>query len=117
MAQFITDGGPPSILVLVFGTLLIVFSTLYARRPAPHQLRFVRGLSVATTWIMVGGFASGVRLTLRAAAQVPETEQAIRPQLLLMGVSESLAIVVLGTGFLTLAWFVMAIGLRRGEPL
>lgn len=115
MVQFIVDGGPPSILVLVFGTLLVVFSALYARSPAPHRLRFVKGLSVATTWIMVGGFAAGARVTLQASARLEGEMAADMPRIAMMGIAESLAVVVLGTGFLTLAWFVTAIGLRRPE--
>ncbi len=115
MVQFIVDGGPPSLLVLVFGTLLVVFSALYARDPAPHRLRFVKGLSTATTWIMVGGFAAGVRVTFQHAARLEGELAAEFHRIAMMGVAESLSVVVLGTGFLTLAWFVTSIGLRRPE--
>lgn len=111
--QFIVDGGPPSLIVLVFGCVLITFAALYARRPAPHQLAFIRGLTHAAVWIMVGGFASGVRVTLDAVARLPESEASIAPLLVMKGVSEALAVVVLGTGMLTLGWFLTAIGLRR----
>lgn len=111
--QFIVDGGPPSLLVLVFGCVLITFAALYARRPAPHQLAFIRGLTHAAAWIMVGGFAAGVRVTLDAVARLPESEASIGPLLVMKGISESLAVVVLGAGMLTLGWFLTAIGLRR----
>ncbi|MFO0724059.1 MAG: hypothetical protein U1E65_09770 [Myxococcota bacterium] len=113
MLDFIRDGGPPAILILTFGTILNVFAILFLRQPAVHRLRFVKGLSMATTWTMLGGMASCVRLVLRACAQLPDEAAADMPKILMMGLGEALTIVILGSVFLTIAWFIAAVGMRR----
>jgi hypothetical protein len=113
MIQFIQDGGPPAILLLLFGTILNVFAVLFLRQPALARLRFVKGLSMATTWTIIGGAASCVRVVLRACAQLPDDQRADLPLILMMGLGESLTIVIMGAVFLTIAWFITAIGMRR----
>ncbi len=115
MLSFIIDGGPGAILILIFGPILIIFSALFAKSPAPHRLRFVKGVSVAMMWLMVGSFAIGVRKTLDAAARMSEEQPAIFGPIIAKGISESLTIVIMGTAFLTLSWFISSIGIRRME--
>lgn len=115
MLNFIVDGGPGAILILILGAILIVFSALFAKNPATHRLRFVKGMSVATVWLMVGSFAIAIRKTLEAGARLEGPDQAIFPYLIAKGISESLTIVIMGAMFLTLSWFITSIGLRRME--
>lgn len=116
MLDFIRDGGPPSLLILIFGSVLLLFAAIFARRPEPSRLAFAKGLSIAMAWLMVGGVASCLRATLRACAQLPAADQPLLPQILMMGVAESLTVVIMGTAFLTLSWFIAAIGMRRLAP-
>lgn len=117
MPDFIVDGGPPMILLLIFGTIMVVFASLYARRPSPHRLRFLKGLSIATTWIVIGGFASALRVTLDAAARLPDEMKGDFHLVIAMGSSESLTNVILGAVFLSLTWFIASIGLRRTDAV
>ncbi len=101
------------ILVLLFGAVLVVFAALYARNPAEHRLRFLRGLSHAQAWVMLGGFMGGVRLTLSSSAQLPDAEQPNFHRIVAMGIAESSTVVIMGCALLALAWFIAAIGLRK----
>lgn len=92
---------------------MVFFAAVYARNPAEHRLRFLRGLSQATAWVMLGGFMGGVRASLAGSAQMPEAEQVDFHRVVAMGIAESSTIVIMGCAFLALAWFIAAIGLRK----
>ena len=114
MIDLIRNGGVPILAVLAFGLTTLIASILFARRPEAHKLRFLIGMSLATTFASLNGLAAGLATTLHMVSHNDELGHSADAWLIVMaGISESLGNPILGFTLLTLASFVTAIGLRR----
>lgn len=100
--------------VLSFGLITLAAAVGFARRPRPEAEQAVRSFSRATTFSTV----STLCLDLAAVgSRVPnEPAFANHPRIhfvVMEGIAESLAPVILGSTLLCFAWLVMAVGQRR----
>jgi hypothetical protein len=114
MLNIIRDGGPPIWFILLFGLIALVDAVLIARRADARKLAFLRAMTLTLVFAMITGFAGGVAKSF--GARIPPGREADFGRLILKGVSEALADVVMGSALLTLAWFIAAIGVRRRPP-
>lgn len=114
MFEFLRMGGVPMIFVLSFGALTLAAAVQFARRPMERLVGMIRGMSVATVFVVLSGVASGV---VAMSTKIPQTpEWANHPQIhliILAGLGESLTMAVVGFSFLAMAWLVTALGVRR----
>ncbi len=107
------EGGIAMWVVLAFGLTALISAIAFAGRPAPHSVRFVVAMMVATLFAALNGFVAGVANTLTYVTREEVRGTPDMLTILLRGISESLANPILGFTLLTLAAFVTAVGLRR----
>ncbi len=114
MYEFLRMGGVPMIFVLLFGGLTMAAAIAFARRPMERMVGMIRGMSIATVFVVLSAVTSGL---VKVATGIPHTpEWANHPQLHLIvmaGIGESLTAAIVGFSFLAMAWLVTALGVRR----
>ncbi len=114
MIEFFKMGGFPMWFVLAFGGLTLAAAVSFARRPMERQVGMIRGMSIATVFVILSAMAVAM---MTVATRVPLNEAwANDPKvwlIVLTGFGESLTPAVLGFSFLAMAWLVTALGVRR----
>lgn len=112
MRNFIIDGGIGVWFILLFGGATLVGAVLFVRRPDELRLASLRAMSITTLLSSLVGFIAGVAISFKGVARIPGVND--RWHLIaLKGISEACACLILGLTLLTLAWLMIAIGLRR----
>jgi hypothetical protein len=111
MMEFMRAGGFPIWIVLVFGLGTLVVAGLFIWRPEPRRLAMLRGLTVATCFSVLSGFASCLAAVM---SKVPQNaKDADLNVMVMIGIGESLTTAILGFTILSLAWLMGALGQRR----
>ncbi|MEZ4220515.1 MAG: hypothetical protein R3B13_06245 [Polyangiaceae bacterium] len=114
MYEFLRLGGVPMIFVLLFGALTLAAAVTFARRPMERMVGMIRGMSIATVFVVLSGVASGLVATFTRVPQTPEWANDPKVSLIIVtGIGESLTIAIVGFSFLAIAWLVTALGVRR----
>ncbi len=114
MIQFMKNGGVPMWFILAFGVTTLVSAIAFARRPEAHRIRFVLAMGLATVLASINGLVAALAMVCVFVADDAELSHGPDlPQVLLRGLGESLANPILGFTLLTLASFVLAMGIRR----
>jgi hypothetical protein len=113
MQWLIVAGGFPSLVIMVFGLIAIAAAVGFAVKPEVRKLPYLGALCAA---VLCSVF-SGVAIDLIAVSKYFEQKGAELGdsfgQVLIIGVGESLAPVVLGFSVLAIVALVSAIGFRR----
>jgi hypothetical protein len=110
--------GPYFYFYLVVGFFTLGTAIKFAVRPTERTLSIVRPMCAATVFASIASFltaiANGVFAISRQLerASDPAAMAAIR-QHVLGGIAESLAVPVIGATVLTIAWILVAVGMRR----
>ena len=101
-----------ALLSVLIGIVPLAMAVTFAIRPSESKLALMRPLSLAGMFGALCGTTSGVINVLRYAAveQVPVTSMVG-----MLGLSESLVPIFVACGSLTIAWLLVALGLRRHE--
>lgn len=100
--------------VLLFGGLTMATAAVFVWRPAERHVATIRSLSTATVFSVLTGLASNLAAVFSHVPTHPEWSKSPEMPLIVMtGLAESLAPVLLGFAMLTLAWGITAVGLRR----
>ena len=85
-----------------------------AIRPGERKLALFRPLSVSTLLAIISAVATGLGLALRRAADDPAVAgSAEATRIMLRGFAESVAPAALGFAILSVAWLLVAVGLRK----
>lgn len=113
MPKFMIEGGVGMWFILLFGGGTLIGAVLFARRPDELRLSALKAISACTLLASLTGFVAGVAKTFEACARLPGDQRPLWPFFALKGVSESSTNLIFGFALLTLAWLVIAIGLRR----
>ena len=102
--------GLVALLSLFVGAVPAVMATAYALWPTEAKLALMRPLSLASIFGSLTGFLAGaINVFVGAASNsVPITSG-----MPLLGLAESLVPLCSAFGFLTVAWLLVALGLRR----
>jgi hypothetical protein len=112
MLDFFLAGGWMMVVVLAVGLPLVVTAAGFARAASPHGLSLVRTLGKAVAGAAVTGVITDLATTAKAVATNPELNK--HPlDYLLLGFAESMSPAVLGVSLLTIAWILVAFGVRR----
>lgn len=100
--------------VALFSLLVCVlplgFGVAYAVRPTEQRLALMRPISLAGIFGSLSGFLSGLINTIRA---VGVGEWTWDSRVVAIGLAETLVTLFVGFGCLTVAWLLVALGLRR----
>jgi hypothetical protein len=118
MLTFFQEGGFPMFFLLAFGLAALVVAVLYARVPGRARLRQTVALSFATGFTAITGTAKDIATV---GHQVPaflarHREMTLKPEVLLEGLAESMAPLILGGTLLSLVALIVTVGLYR-EPV
>ncbi len=110
--------GPPFFFYAAVALVTLVVAIRFAMRPAERTLAILRALCAATVFADLAAFflglangLSGLRMAAdRAGGNVGAVAQ---PIVVIGGVIEALAGLVLGFAVVAVAWLLVAVGLRR----
>ena len=112
MLDFIRAGGYVMFVLLAIGIPLIVTAALFAWRANPQRLSLVRALTTALVFAAITGIASDLIAVASHVAKNPEWLKEPLP-VLLGGFAEALTPAVLAGGLASVAWILVAFGVRR----
>jgi hypothetical protein len=90
----------------------MLMAVVYAVRPTERRLALMRPLSLAAIFAAVAGAVSGIATVLRGIAATGQFS-ADSYSRIAMGLSEALVPVFVGFAFLTIAWLLVTLGMRR----
>jgi len=99
-----------AILSIVIAVIPAALGVAYALRPSEGRLALMRPLSLASLFAALAGFASGLMHGLMWAASRGEP---LSSGAALAGLAESLVPLFVSFSALTVAWLMVALGLRR----
>jgi hypothetical protein len=108
--DFFREGGFGMWPTLVFGVLAFGLALKHAIHAHPESMPLLIGLGLATLMSGALGAVSGFMMTFQAIQQVPQPQQGT---IAMLGVSESLANLVLALVFCTLVPLLAGIGTWR----
>lgn len=97
---------------LVFGVIALALAVRHAVRPAPHVMPLLIGLGLSTLFSGMLGMVTGFIATFKYVEALPPERQ---PPIVLIGLGESMANVVLALIFATLIALVAGIGSFRAR--
>jgi len=114
MIEFMRAGGWGMGLVLLLGAATLVTAVLFARQPDERRMSMIRALSVASGFSILTAVSSNIAAVMYKVPELFAGKAAdAMLRVAMVGVGESLSPVILGGAFLTLAWLVAAVGMRR----
>ncbi len=112
MIDFLVAGGYTMIVVIVVGGVMLATSVRFAFVADPKRLALVRALTWALVFAVISGVAVNLSTVCRAIADNPDWLKAPLP-ILLTGLAESIAPVVLGGAVASISWILVGVGVRR----
>jgi hypothetical protein len=105
--------GAFALLTLIIGLVPLGMAIAYAVSPSERKLALMRPLSLAAIFGALAGVFCGFILVLRGIGATA-TFTTVSWQRIAVGASEALVPVFFGFGCLTVAWLLVALGMRRG---
>src|SRR5512138_2858839 len=110
--------GPPFFFYAAVALVTLVVAIRFAFRPAERTLAILRALCAATVFSDLAAFFLGLANGLNGLKLVAERSggnlaAVTQPIIVLGGVIEALAGLVLGFAVVAVAWLLVAVGLRR----
>jgi hypothetical protein len=97
--------------IVVSGVFALGTAIAYAVRPTERKLMLMRPLSLASMFAAVCSWSVGVATALKHAADNTLTPESLR--VMVAGVSEAMIPPFVAFAFLSVAWLLVALGLRR----
>jgi hypothetical protein len=117
MLTFFQEGGFPMFFLLAFGVAALVVAVLYAWVPGRARLRQTVALSFATGFTAITGTAKDIATVgHQVPAYLTRHREVSLPEVLLQGLAESMAPLILGGTLLSLVALIVTVGLYR-EPV
>ena len=110
MVDFIRAGGVSMFFLIAFGIAILVPAIKFARNADPQRLSLIRALTLVIVFATIVGTTAGIAKTCHYAAGVEPKDML---PMLLQGFAESDTNVIVGGGFLVVAWLLVAVGVRR----
>lgn len=114
MANLIREGGFPMFFLLAFGLLALALAVRFAVTPSQRALRTALALAVATGFATVTAICTALWVVGHHAPEYlkahPETSL---PEVVLLGIAESLTPGILGFTMLSLVAIILALGIHR----
>lgn len=112
MLDFFRGGGWAMFVVLATVIPLLISSAKFARNASPQGLSMIRALTMAVLFASIGGVVTNLASVAR---NVPNDPEMLKEPLanILLGINESMAPAILGFPLITVAWILVAFGVRR----
>ncbi len=114
MWTLIQEGGYWMWFLLAFGLAAIIAGALYARSPSWGNLRVVVGLGVTTLFSSASGIAGDLSAVGHRAPEYVNSHPGTKlPEVVLLGVGESMSPGIIGFSMLTIVALLVTYGLFR----
>ncbi|MCB9683940.1 MAG: hypothetical protein H6738_01700 [Alphaproteobacteria bacterium] len=110
---FMLAGGFPMVFIVVFGAVALIGALRFALTPEPGRVGAVLAYGGSVLFAAVAGTAFDTTFVARAVVGVDEADQAHRWLILVVGLSESLSPLILGSAILSVVALLVAVGMRR----
>jgi ABC-type Fe3+ transport system permease subunit len=112
MLEFFLAGGAIMFVLVAIGVPLVVVAAMFARNASAQRLSLVRALTVALAFAMIAGVAADL---MAVAKHVAGTDDWLKDPLpyLLEGFGESMTPAILAAALASIAWILVAFGVRR----
>lgn len=111
-AEIFGNAGIVAKMCMVVPLAVLGMSIAYAIRPDERRLAYMRPLSLATIFSALCGFSVGIVVILRGIAATSTLSDGSW-RLIALGASEAVVPLFIAFGCLTVAWLVIAVGMRR----
>lgn len=112
MVEFFLAGGWMMFVIIAVAIPLLVTAAKFAGSASPQGLSLVRALTTAIVFASIAGVVVDLAKVARMVVTIPELRKDLVDNLL-MGFNEAMAPAVLGFTVITLAWILVAFGVRR----
>ncbi|MEO8842544.1 MAG: hypothetical protein ABI591_15655 [Kofleriaceae bacterium] len=112
MLNFFLAGGWMMFVVLATGIPLLATSAKFARTASPQGLSIIRALTMTVVFASIAGVVTDLAAVARAVPSDPELMKEPLANVL-WGFNESMAPAILGFSLVTIAWILVAFGVRR----
>ena len=112
MREFFIAGGWMMFVVLATAIPMIFTAAKFARNASPHGLSLVRALTTAVVFASIAGVMTDLASVGRNVASNPELMKEPLANIL-WGINEALAPAILAFPLVTIAWILVAFGVRR----
>jgi hypothetical protein len=107
--ELLRGAGGFALLTIFIGFAPLVMAIVYVVRPTERNLALMRPVSLTGIFGALCGVAGGFIVVLRSFG----VTSGVTPQVLAIGFSEALVPVFVCFGCLTIAWLLVALGMRR----
>jgi hypothetical protein len=114
MVDFFRWGGYSIWMVVAIGVPLLIVGAKFARNADAQRLSLIRALTWALVFTIVAGVASNLMATALTVARNDDIKDPLRT--LLQGFAESMTTGILGGTIASVAWILVAVGVRRMPP-
>jgi|KBSMisStaDraftv2_1062788.scaffolds.fasta_scaffold1239742_2 hypothetical protein len=101
-----------ALMTMVMAVVPLIMAVGYVVAPTERNLALMRPISLAAIFSTLAGVSSGGMAVLRSVARAPVLDPPAW-HAMAAGGAESLATVFVGFGCLTVAWLLVALGMRR----
>jgi uncharacterized membrane protein YhaH (DUF805 family) len=115
MPQYLRAGGYVTWVLLAVGLVLLVTAVRFLLAATPRRLAFLRSLSIAYVFLMLGGVATSMTKVLYTVVREHERSGQLSVDMLLWGTGEAITSAGLGFTLLGLVWLIIAVGVRRAH--
>ncbi|HEY1547418.1 MAG TPA: hypothetical protein VGG28_06350 [Kofleriaceae bacterium] len=112
MLRFIISGGWVMFVLLALAIPLLVAAGKFAKNASPQGLSVIRTLSAAMIFMAIAGVTSDLATVGSKVSDNPEWLKEPLPYLL-GGFAESMTPAIVASGLLSVAWMLVAFGVRR----
>jgi len=112
MIEFIKAGGFSMLVLLAIGLPMVVVAAMFAWSASAHRLSLIRALTVALVFAALAGVTSDLMSVAKHVAGNDEWMKDPLPYLL-EGFGESMTPAILAGALATIAWILVAFGVRR----
>jgi hypothetical protein len=112
MMQFILGGGWVMFVLIALAIPLLVAAAKFAKDASPQGLSVIRTLTAAMIFMAIGGVTSDLAAVGHHVADNPDWLKDALPYIL-QGFAESMAPAILAFPLISIAWILVAFGVRR----
>ena len=114
MIEFLRMGGVPIWMVLGLGIATVTRAGLFVYRPSDNGVPVIRALSASTVFSILCATAAAFGAVMN---HVPEryADQPNIHLIVMKGCGETVTAAIVGFALLTIAWFLLGIGVRRSN--
>jgi multisubunit Na+/H+ antiporter MnhB subunit len=112
LIEMVKNSSPLALLGLVVSLAVVGMALAYAIKPSEQRLTLIRPLSLAAIFGGFSSFTVGLIAVLQGISAT-ETFTVHTWDLIARGVAETLTSLFVAFGCLTIAWLLVALGLRR----